>query len=280
MKRWPLQLGVEPYYVDEASMVLHGSCFDVPVPMVDVVICDTPFSEETHRGHDASADRTRRTRRGRIEPMRARPRRALNYDFWTPDDVNRYVELWSPRCRGWFVIMTDDVLVPTWKAAFRDVGRYPFASIPFVWPGSRFRKCGDGPACCTIWIVVARPRHAPYSKWSKHHHAPASEYRMPAGLNDQVKKMGGKPVWLLERLVDDYSLPGNLIIDPTAGHGTTGVAAKRLGRRSILVDVNEADVRECASRLAVTREQRVLKFDTATVTMQQTSVPILTADAE
>jgi site-specific DNA-methyltransferase (adenine-specific) len=42
-----------------------------------------------------------------------------------------------------------------------------------------------------------------------------------------------KPVALMERLVRLFTDPGDLILDPFAGSGTTGVAAIRLGRRFI-----------------------------------------------
>ena len=51
-----------------------------------------------------------------------------------------------------------------------------------------------------------------------------------------------KPVRLLERIVAASSRPGDLVLDPYAGSGTTGVAAARLGRRWLLVDRNPAAV--------------------------------------
>lgn len=42
-----------------------------------------------------------------------------------------------------------------------------------------------------------------------------------------------KPLWLMEALVRDFTDPGDLVFDPTAGEGTTGEACMRLGRRFI-----------------------------------------------
>lgn len=42
-----------------------------------------------------------------------------------------------------------------------------------------------------------------------------------------------KPLELMEALVRDFTDPGELILDPFAGSGTTGVACKRLGRRFV-----------------------------------------------
>lgn len=57
-----------------------------------------------------------------------------------------------------------------------------------------------------------------------------------------------KPIPLMERLVRTHSNPGDLIVDPFAGWGTTGVAALGLGRRffgneGILEDAQEANKR-------------------------------------
>jgi site-specific DNA-methyltransferase (adenine-specific) len=61
-----------------------------------------------------------------------------------------------------------------------------------------------------------------------------------------------KPVRLLERIVAASSRPGDLVLDPYAGSGTTGVAAARLGRRWLLVDRNPEAVGIARARLAAT----------------------------
>lgn len=43
--------------------------------------------------------------------------------------------------------------------------------------------------------------------------------------------------------------PGGLVLDPFAGSGTTGLAARTLGRRAILIDVDPAHCAEAAHRL-------------------------------
>ena len=48
-----------------------------------------------------------------------------------------------------------------------------------------------------------------------------------------------KPVKLLERIVKMFSNPGDIVLDPFAGSGTTGRASINLDRRYILFDINE-----------------------------------------
>ena len=55
-----------------------------------------------------------------------------------------------------------------------------------------------------------------------------------------------KPVKILERIVRVHSEPGDLVVDPFAGSGTTGEAAARLGRDYLLVDQNPEAVRVMA----------------------------------
>jgi site-specific DNA-methyltransferase (adenine-specific) len=59
-----------------------------------------------------------------------------------------------------------------------------------------------------------------------------------------------KPVRILERIVRVHSDPGDLVVDPFAGSGTTGEAAARLGRGYLLVDENPEAVRVMRERLA------------------------------
>lgn len=58
-----------------------------------------------------------------------------------------------------------------------------------------------------------------------------------------------KPVKLLERIVAASSNRGDLVADFFCGSGTTGVAAKRLGRRYLLVDENPTAIEIAGRRL-------------------------------
>ena len=48
-----------------------------------------------------------------------------------------------------------------------------------------------------------------------------------------------KPLALLERIIMATTDPGNLVVDPFVGSGTTGIAAVKLGRRFIGIDLDK-----------------------------------------
>ncbi len=58
-----------------------------------------------------------------------------------------------------------------------------------------------------------------------------------------------KPVALPAFFIEAYSKPGDLVLDPTAGSGTTGVAALQAGRRFIGFDTDLASVTIANQRL-------------------------------
>lgn len=197
-----------------------------------MLISDPPFSDVTHVGHNSAED-----------GVDGCHRRGISYEWFTPADVQEFVEKLSPRVRGWFVVFTDDELAPVWKAALWKAGRYVFAPLPFVEKGSRVRRRGDGPSCWTNWIIVARPRNAEFASWGTLDGA----YVAPLGTRERLKipglargLVGHKSQWVMRSLVRDYSQPGDRIIDPCMGGGSTLIAAIAEGRMGVGIEMNEA----------------------------------------
>ena len=261
------------------SIVHHCDWKDLPVESCDLLCVDAPYSEKTHKGHDegsmtanrALAWSRRVTDKPITRPNQIRERRyaanassmgrsSLDYSYWTSADVDAFVEHWVPRTNGWFVSLTDDQLAPAWAAALERAGRYVFSPLACVEPGSRVRMSGDGPSQWTCYAIVARPKRAPYSKWGALPGAyiPGPNDKSPRPQNDGKGVVGGKPRWLMDRLILDYSRPGDLVVDPCCGAATTGVAALRHGRRFIGGDA-------MAEHVVLAREAIAAELELSTV---------------
>jgi len=57
-----------------------------------------------------------------------------------------------------------------------------------------------------------------------------------------------KPLKLMDRIIGLYSNPGDLVLDPMCGSGTTGVAALSAGRRVWLIDKNSEAIKIAEAR--------------------------------
>lgn len=65
-----------------------------------------------------------------------------------------------------------------------------------------------------------------------------------------------KPIPLLEHLIKYYTADDAVVLDPTMGSGTTGMACKNLGRRFIGIEMDKAIYDTAVERLATTEEEK------------------------
>jgi hypothetical protein len=72
---------------------------------------------------------------------------------------------------------------------------------------------------------------------------------IPADAKDKRFHRWGQSVRQMEWIIERASLPGQLILDPFCGGGTTGVAALRLQRMFIGVDIDQTAIAQTAARL-------------------------------
>jgi site-specific DNA-methyltransferase (adenine-specific) len=188
----------------------------------DAVITDPPYSARTHEGQSPE-------------------REALGYDAMTPGDVADLVASWAPRTHAWVACMTDDVLAPAYRDAYQRADRLDFAAVPILQHRPRLR--GDGPGSGTVWMLVSRPRSKAFVKWG----SLPCWYQAPPERGAGV--LGAKPLGLMRAIIRDYSRPGDLIVDPCAGGGTTLLAAVMEGRRAIGAEMDPETFRKAVARL-------------------------------
>lgn len=200
---------------------------------VDAEISDPPFGA---RVHEFVVD-------GRLDGSSIEGLRP-EFAAWTSDHVHEYVSRRSPLVRAWMVSLTSHDLIPAWEAAHAEANRYCFAPVPCVMRGMSFRKQGDGPSSWAIYAIVARPRSKDFmGGWTRD-----GAYSGPPGHESGGGR--GKPAWLMNALVRDYTKPGELVSDPFAGYGGTLAAALANGRRAIGAEVDPDAFAEAQRRLA------------------------------
>ena len=226
-----------PVVIGNATLYL-GDCLEIlpTLPKVDAVITDPPYSDRTHKGQCVG------------EQNDGIARNPLDYAAWSLDAVDAFAGAASAVCNGWVACMCDDVLAPAYGAAFRLLGRYVFAPLPYFAPGSRVRLSGDGPSSWTIWIVVSRTKAQ--SRWGT---LPGG-YLRGAGW-DAPEKIGGKPIKLMEELLRDYSRAGQLVCDPCMGRGTTAIAAMAMNRRFIGIERDPDEFERACERIENAQRQ-------------------------
>lgn len=102
-----------------------------------------------------------------------------------------------------------------------------FQPIAWVKPPGAFAPCGSAYSVPkqVEFITAARRRRLTGRP------IPGAYVSEPYSPGVEILRTGGKPLSLMTSIVEDFTDPGDIILDPFCGSGTTGVAALRLGRR-------------------------------------------------
>jgi site-specific DNA-methyltransferase (adenine-specific) len=148
------------------------------------------------------------------------PERFLNEIVWAYDYGGRGRDRWPRKHDTILWYAKGDV----WTFERDAIDRIPYLAPGLVGP----EKAARGKLPTDVWWMTI----------------------VPPGSAERTGYPTQKPVRLLERIIAASSRPGDLVLDPYAGSGTTGVAAARLGRRWLLVDRNPAAVQIARARLS------------------------------
>jgi DNA modification methylase len=113
-----------------------------------------------------------------------------------------------------------------------------------------------GPAHEPISFTVSYHRHAGKAGGSNLavRLRKGSVLRFQRATGRKVRHPTEKPVPLLAELIESSSRAGELVFDPCAGSGSTGVAAVLRGRRALLVEINERWARLAVERVRAAEE--------------------------
>jgi hypothetical protein len=134
---------------------------------------------------------------------------------------------------GWALCFCQVEAVTAWRDAFPQ-GAYRRAMI-WVKPDGTPQVTGDRPGMGYETIVAAWVGEG-RSRWNGGGAHGVFSFIRDARAGSPSKHPTTKPIALMMRLVDLFTNPGDLVLDPFMGSGTTGVAAFRLGRRFIGIE--------------------------------------------
>jgi DNA modification methylase len=230
------------YYEDESCTIYHGDCRDVlpTLEKVDHVITDPPYAPRAMKNARNNGETMKQRRDGVVR----------DFGYAALDDVLRYeaARLVAALVRRWAMFWCDLESFHLWRSDAEDAGlRYVRGGVWTRVNGAP-QFTGDRPAQGVEACVIA---HAAGQRlrWNGGGR-PAAWVGPIVGSQDASREhTSPKPEWLMERVVGDFTDPGDTILDPFMGSGTTLVAAKRLGRRAIGIEREEKYCAVAAERL-------------------------------
>lgn len=213
--------------------VIHGDNTEIlpliPNKGVAHVITDPPYDAKTHRGAATQPDLVGGKHGVSFAPL-------VSAELLAPQLVS---------------------LAARWAIAFcavEQIGDYARgAAVAWVragiWdkiaPSPQITGDRPGQAVEAIAIMHAKGR----KKWNRG--GGAGIWRcLPAHGVDRPEHPTPKPVALMCSLIEDFTDPGDVVLDPFCGSGTTGVACIRLGRRFIGIEKNAKYATVAQERLA------------------------------
>ncbi len=200
-------------------MIIHTDCLSPAMRFAgegaDVQIVDPPYSANVH----ARAVSTRTDGAG--------PRsRDLGFASLSPALQIRICE-YAAQVRRWTAIFTDIESVDAWRRRLEAHGVEYVRSVPWVrWTQPQIS--GDRPPSGCEIIILAHP------PGKKHWSGPGSlTHFSQKALRGAGKHPTEKPLDLMLALVSYLAAPGESVLDPCAGSGSTALAARLLGRGAI-----------------------------------------------
>jgi site-specific DNA-methyltransferase (adenine-specific) len=210
---------------------------------VDVVITDPPYEAEAHTSQRLVA---RAGGKLEIEP--------LTFPPITEEQRSEAALHMARLARRWILVFCQVEAAMKWRAALEAGGAVYKRTCQWIKPDGKPQYSGDRPGIGYESIVAC---HAPgRSTWNGG--GSHGVFIVNKGGDPRTGHQTQKPLALMELLVRLFSNHGELVLDPFAGSGSTGVAALRQGRRFLGWESNSDYARIARRRLVAAREQLVL----------------------
>lgn len=139
---------------------------------------------------------------------------------------------------------------------------YDWKGVTRVWKYTRERMQRMDEAGLLVYSKSGIPSYKGYLEDMKGTPAQDIWTDIPPLMGSSVERQGyptQKPVALLERIISASSNPGDVVLDPFAGCGTTVVAAQKLGRQWLGIDITHLSIGLLKNRLLRDFNQRAGK---------------------
>jgi site-specific DNA-methyltransferase (adenine-specific) len=237
------------------NWTLHlGDCLEGMATLadgsVDHVITDPPYEAEAHTLQ-------RRTPLGNGHGKSKAEDKPLDFEPITPELRFDSSSAFGRLVRRWVLVFCQAEAVGEWRFDLSAARLKWKRSCIWVKPDAQPQLTGDRPGTGYESIACAHALGA-RSRWN----GGGSVGVFTANRNHVGSRpshhMSEKPLALMETLISLFTDPGDLILDPFAGSGTTGVAAIRLGRRFIGYEKDPKYHAIAVKRLEAAREQMTI----------------------
>lgn len=227
---------MKPYFEDEDCTIFHGHCEDVLPTLVtdsvDVVLMDPPYGVQYVSNH-----------RSWLTEHIAVP---IAGDDRLPVEILADIEPLLRDTGAVYMFCTEDGITPFNEVA-KAVGLTKRRTL--IWDKKNWASGdlkGDWASQCEFIPWAAKGRHLLRGGRPSN----LLSYAREVAATRVVYHSCQKPVDLLEKILLTSSDKGDLILDPYMGSGSTLVAAKALGRKSIGCELDERYCAIAVDRLA------------------------------
>jgi 16S rRNA G966 N2-methylase RsmD len=217
----PVTIGLATLY--------NGNCLDLmpSIGAVSHIICDPPYEARLHAA------------KAQVTELRSDSGPELAaLDFAPIDEIrDKFVGLAAEHCEGWLIAFCTVEGVAKWADAINPSPlKYKRACI-WVKPDSTPQLNGQCPAQGAECFVAAWAGQG-HSRWNSGGKRGVYTHCVNGPERDG-RHPTEKPRRLMAEIIADFTNPGDTILDPFMGSGTTGVAAVQLGRKFIGIEKDE-----------------------------------------
>jgi hypothetical protein len=233
--------------------IVTGSCLDPERGMpaledksVDHVITDPPYEAHVHD------DSRRVLGPGGVGAVHV----SMDFDAITEPARAEAAEHMVRISRGWVLVFSALEGIGPWQAALLAAGAKKRNTCIWVKTHCTPKIQGDGPASAAEAIVCAWAGKG-RSVWNAH--GSYGTYSYPVSRGPNRRHSCEKPLALMEQLILDFTMPGQLILDPFLGGGTTAIAAKILDREWAGYEQSARDVAIAAEAIENADRQTYLQ---------------------